>query len=80
MILCRFIVENFVFEKHVRYILTIYPVVIVALSGNLTKNFNAANPSRNGIYIGKQERNAAHHNGYFALLCVPVFYDTDCIL
>ncbi|KAA0704748.1 hypothetical protein E1301_Tti000937 [Triplophysa tibetana] len=46
-----FIVENFVFEKHLRYILTIYPVVIVALSGNLTKNFNAANPSRNGIYI-----------------------------
>lgn len=46
-----FIVENFIFEKHLRYILTIYPVVIVALSGNLTKNFNAADPSRNGIFI-----------------------------
>ncbi|XP_077100763.1 uncharacterized protein LOC143751869 [Siphateles boraxobius] len=46
-----FIVENFVFEKHLRYILTVYPVVIVALSGNMTKNFNSADPSRNGIYI-----------------------------
>lgn len=49
----RFILENFVFEKHLRYILTVYPVVIVALSGNMTKNFNSADPSRNGIYIGK---------------------------
>ncbi|XP_067233552.1 uncharacterized protein si:ch211-161h7.5 [Chanodichthys erythropterus] len=46
-----FILENFVFEKHLRYILTVYPVVIVALSGNMTKNFNSADPSRNGIYI-----------------------------
>lgn len=52
----RFIVENFVFEKHLRYILTVYPVVIVALSGNMTKNFNSADPSRNGIYIGKPEQ------------------------
>ncbi|XP_043082827.1 uncharacterized protein si:ch211-161h7.5 [Puntigrus tetrazona] len=46
-----FIVESFVFEKHLRYILTVYPVVIVALSGNMTKNFNSADPSRSGIYI-----------------------------
>ncbi|KAK2870044.1 hypothetical protein Q8A67_024436 [Cirrhinus molitorella] len=46
-----FIVENFVLEKHLRYILTVYPVVIVALSGNMTKNFTSADPSRNGIYI-----------------------------
>ncbi|XP_016296644.1 uncharacterized protein LOC107654190 [Sinocyclocheilus anshuiensis] len=46
-----FIVENFVFEKHLRYILTVYPVVIVALSGNMTKNFKSADPSRSGIYI-----------------------------
>ncbi|XP_051971065.1 uncharacterized protein si:ch211-161h7.5 [Xyrauchen texanus] len=46
-----FIVENIVFEKHLRYILTVYPVVIVALIGNMTKNFKAANPSRNGIFI-----------------------------
>lgn len=49
----RFIVENFVFEKHLRYILTVYPVVIVALSGNMTKNFKSADPSRSGIYIGE---------------------------
>ncbi|XP_030622998.1 uncharacterized protein LOC115806441 [Chanos chanos] len=46
-----FILENFVIEKHVRYILTIYPVIIVALSGNMTKNYDAASPSRNGIFI-----------------------------
>ncbi|XP_028818342.1 uncharacterized protein LOC114769472 [Denticeps clupeoides] len=45
-----FILENFVFEKHVRYILTIYPVVIIALSGNMTKNYNHAGPSRNGLF------------------------------
>ncbi|XP_037389965.1 uncharacterized protein si:ch211-161h7.5 [Pygocentrus nattereri] len=46
-----FILENFVIDKHVRYILTIYPVIIVALSGNMTKNFDASAPSRNGIFI-----------------------------
>nr|XP_006634472.1 PREDICTED: uncharacterized protein LOC102694756 [Lepisosteus oculatus] len=46
-----FALENFVLEKHVRYILTVYPVVIVALSGNMTKNFNAQSPSSNGIFI-----------------------------
>lgn len=51
----RFIVENFVFENHLRYILTVYPVVIVALSGNMTKNFKSADPSRNGIFIGEPE-------------------------
>ncbi|XP_061094971.1 uncharacterized protein LOC133126646 [Conger conger] len=46
-----FVLENFVLEKHVRYILTIYPVVIMALAGNMTKNFDSAAPSRNGILI-----------------------------
>ncbi|XP_029979777.1 uncharacterized protein LOC115411701 [Sphaeramia orbicularis] len=46
-----FIVENFVLDKHVRYILIIYPVVIWALSGNLDKNFDAQSPNRNGIFI-----------------------------
>ncbi|KAG5268586.1 hypothetical protein AALO_G00214190 [Alosa alosa] len=50
-VLVWFVVENFVLDKHVRYILTIYPVIIVALTGNMTKNFNAAAPSRNGIFI-----------------------------
>ncbi|XP_071398108.1 uncharacterized protein [Centroberyx affinis] len=51
VLLVWFILENFVLEKHVRYILTIYPVVIWALTGNLDKNYDAAAPSRNGIFI-----------------------------
>lgn len=50
----RFILENVLFEKHVRYILTIYPTVIWALTGVFTKNFNAAEPTRNNIFIGKK--------------------------
>ncbi|KAJ8418737.1 hypothetical protein AAFF_G00002360 [Aldrovandia affinis] len=46
-----FILENFVLEKHVRYILTIYPVVIMALAGNMTKNYDSTAPSRNGVFI-----------------------------
>lgn len=49
----RFVLENFVLDKHVRYILIVYPVVIWALSGNLDKNYNGESPSRNGIFIGK---------------------------
>ncbi|KAM6977669.1 uncharacterized protein FYW47_002448 [Aplochiton taeniatus] len=49
-VLVWFVLENFVFEKHVRYILTIYPVVIVALSGNISKNYNASAPSRTDIF------------------------------
>ncbi|XP_051538484.1 uncharacterized protein LOC127431892 [Myxocyprinus asiaticus] len=47
-----FIAENFVFEKHLRYILTVYPVLIVDLSRNMTKNFDTADPSSNGIFLG----------------------------
>lgn len=50
-VLVWFVLENFVLDKHVRYILTIYPVVIVALTGNMTKNFDFAAPNRNGIFI-----------------------------
>lgn len=50
----RFVLENFVLDKHVRYVLIVYPVVIWALSGNLDKNYNAESPSRNGIFIGKR--------------------------
>ncbi|XP_035286492.1 uncharacterized protein si:dkey-29d8.3 [Anguilla anguilla] len=50
-VIAWFVVENFVLEKHVRYLLTIYPVVILALSGNMAKNYNAAAPSRNGIFM-----------------------------
>ncbi|XP_070709374.1 uncharacterized protein [Pempheris klunzingeri] len=47
----RFFLENTVLNKHVRYILTIYPVVIWALTGVFTKNYDAAAPTRNNIYI-----------------------------
>ncbi|TSK98421.1 hypothetical protein Baya_5335 [Bagarius yarrelli] len=49
-VLVWFVLENFFLDKHVRYILTVYPVVIVALSGNITKNFNASAPGINGIF------------------------------
>lgn len=52
--LCRFLVENTVLDKYVRYILTIYPVIIVALTGNITKNYDPAAPSRNAVFIGKR--------------------------
>ncbi|XP_017308183.1 uncharacterized protein si:ch211-161h7.5 [Ictalurus punctatus] len=50
-VLVWFVLENSFLEKHVRYILTVYPVIIVALSGNMTKNFDASAPGRNGIFI-----------------------------
>ncbi|XP_072426744.1 uncharacterized protein [Chiloscyllium punctatum] len=46
-----FYLENVVFDQYVRYTLTVYPVVIVALSGSLDKNYNAISPTRNNIYI-----------------------------
>uniref|UniRef100_A0A3P8WJI0 Uncharacterized LOC103377224 n=1 Tax=Cynoglossus semilaevis TaxID=244447 RepID=A0A3P8WJI0_CYNSE len=46
-----FLLENLVLDKHVRYMLTTYPVVIWALSGNLDKNYNPASPNINGIFI-----------------------------
>lgn len=51
----RFSVENFVIEKHVRYILTVYPVVIYALSGSLSRNYDAAAPGRNAVFTGALE-------------------------
>ncbi|XP_061569412.1 uncharacterized protein si:ch211-161h7.5 [Cololabis saira] len=46
-----FVLENSVLEKHVRFILTIYPVVIWALTGAFTKNSNAAVLTRNNFFI-----------------------------
>ncbi|XP_056290672.1 uncharacterized protein si:ch211-161h7.5 [Pseudoliparis swirei] len=51
VLLVWFVLENFVLDKHVRYILIIYPVVIWALCGNLFKNYDAKSPNRNGIFI-----------------------------
>ncbi|KAK7881837.1 hypothetical protein WMY93_030246 [Mugilogobius chulae] len=46
-----FVLENWLLEKHVRYILSIYPAVIWALTGVFTKNYDAAAPTRNNIFI-----------------------------
>nr|XP_019942851.1 PREDICTED: uncharacterized protein LOC109629548 [Paralichthys olivaceus] len=46
-----FVLENLVLDKHVRYILIIYPVVIWALTGNLDKNYDDVSPGLNGIFI-----------------------------
>ncbi|XP_004081121.1 uncharacterized protein LOC101165601 [Oryzias latipes] len=46
-----FILENSVLDKHVRFILSIYPVVIWALTGVYTKTYNPAAPTRNNIFV-----------------------------
>ncbi|XP_044031708.1 uncharacterized protein LOC122866306 [Siniperca chuatsi] len=46
-----FFLENSVLDKHARYILSIYPVVIWALAGVFTKNNDAAVPTHNNIFI-----------------------------
>ncbi|KAG5286839.1 hypothetical protein AALO_G00019340 [Alosa alosa] len=47
-----FIVENFVIDRHVRYILTIYPVVMMALVGNVYKHYDPEAPGRNAELTG----------------------------
>ncbi|MFT7813857.1 uncharacterized protein LOC108927977 isoform X2 [Arapaima gigas] len=49
-VLTWFVLENFVLEKHLRYLLTVYPVVVVALSGNMTKRFDPTSPERNSVF------------------------------
>ncbi|KAJ0059537.1 hypothetical protein NL108_001892, partial [Boleophthalmus pectinirostris] len=51
VLLAWFVLENTVLDKHVRYVLIVYPVVIWALSGNLDKNYDPESPNRNGIFI-----------------------------
>nr|XP_057916127.1 uncharacterized protein si:ch211-161h7.5 [Doryrhamphus excisus] len=51
LLLVWFFVENVVLDRHVRYILIDYPVVIWALAGNFDKHYNAESPSRSGIFI-----------------------------
>lgn len=46
-----FILENWVLDRWVRYIITVYPVVIVALVGNITKHFDPADPTPNSIFM-----------------------------
>ncbi|XP_056669904.1 uncharacterized protein LOC103102780 [Monodelphis domestica] len=45
-----FYLENFLLDKHVRYILTVYPVVMVALSGNIAQHYNTTAPSGNNVF------------------------------
>ncbi|XP_054033245.1 uncharacterized protein LOC128899082 isoform X1 [Dryobates pubescens] len=48
-----FYVENIFLDNYVRYNLTIYPVVITALTGSACKNFSFSSPTTNGIFIGE---------------------------
>ncbi|XP_061820683.1 uncharacterized protein [Nerophis lumbriciformis] len=45
-----FLAEMLLLDQHVRYILTIHPVVIWALTGSITNNYTAA-PTPNGIFV-----------------------------
>ena len=49
----RFILENWVLDRWVRNILTVYPVVIVALIGNIVKHFNSVDPTTNSIFMSE---------------------------
>lgn len=52
LIVCRFILENWVLDRWVRNILTVYPVVIVALVGNVWKHFHPEDPTANAVFMG----------------------------
>lgn len=53
---CRFILENSVLDKYVRFILSIYPAAIWAMVGVFTNNFDTAAPTRNNVFIGKEPK------------------------
>ncbi|KAM4551203.1 uncharacterized protein PAE49_015067 isoform 2-T2 [Odontesthes bonariensis] len=46
-----FILENWVLDRWVRNILTVYPVVIVALVGIIYKHFNPTHPTPNSVFM-----------------------------
>ncbi|XP_038149570.1 uncharacterized protein LOC119788947 [Cyprinodon tularosa] len=50
VVVAWFFLENFILDRHVRFVLTVYPVVIWALTGVFTENYNAADPTRNNIF------------------------------
>lgn len=58
---CRFILENWVLDRWVRNIVTVYPVVIVALVGNIWKHFNPADPTANAVFMGKFVTTSDHN-------------------
>ncbi|XP_063075161.1 uncharacterized protein si:dkey-29d8.3 [Engraulis encrasicolus] len=49
-VLLWFVLENFVIDRHVRHILTIYPVVIWALAANVYRHFDPEEPGRNAKF------------------------------
>lgn len=53
LFLHRFYLENFFLDQYVRYNLTVYPVVIIALTGSACKNFSFSSPTTNGTFIGE---------------------------
>ncbi|XP_068796791.1 uncharacterized protein [Struthio camelus] len=46
-----FYLENLFLDKYVHYNLTVYPVIITALTGSACKNFSLSSPTTNGIFI-----------------------------
>ncbi|XP_028289338.1 uncharacterized protein LOC114453585 [Parambassis ranga] len=67
----KFILENFVIEKHVRFILSIYPAVTWALAGVFTKNYNAASATRNNTFIGLYTTTTANVSAVFDTQLTP---------
>ena len=49
IIVTYFILENFVWHRYLLYLFTPWIVLILALSGSMSKNWNASSPSRNNI-------------------------------
>ncbi len=46
-------------DRWVRNILTVYPVVIVALVGNVMKHFNPEDPTTNAVFMGELNMSAS---------------------
>lgn len=71
---CRFILENTLLDKYVRFIVSIYPVVIWALAGVFAENYDAEEPSRNNIFVGKELNQSPWHASKQEIVCA-----TSCI-
>lgn len=53
LFLHRFYLENYFLDKYVRYNLTVYPVVIAALTGSACRNRSFSSPMTNDVFIGE---------------------------
>uniref|UniRef100_A0A3B5KY79 Uncharacterized protein n=1 Tax=Xiphophorus couchianus TaxID=32473 RepID=A0A3B5KY79_9TELE len=51
ILFAEFVLENWVLDRWVRNILTVYPVVIVALVGIIYRHFNPADPTPNTVFM-----------------------------